>query len=204
MLKCFHHYLTYRQQCFMLQDPPLTFNCSKGVPHGSVLGPLLFNLYVSDVGGIAKKLKASLLSFADDFTLHASRATPAAACRVVSEALTKLKEALEDRGLVISCEKNSCYNHPSQPAFDSLILSIAQSRVETLTLNSSIRPGCLESLLTVLSVGVLKLTAFAAKLGARLERYADLFSNLHNMLAERSFSQSFNLTMNTPSSCMFR
>ena len=58
-----------------------------------------------DVGRIAKKLRASLPTFGDDFTLYASRATPAATCRVVSEALTKLKDALEDRGLVISCEK---------------------------------------------------------------------------------------------------
>ena len=99
----------------MLQDPPLTFNCSKGVPQGSVLGPLLFNLYVSDVGRIAKKLKASLPSFADDFTLYASRTTPVAACRVVSETLTELKDALEDRGLVISCEKTVAMLIPPNP-----------------------------------------------------------------------------------------
>ena len=115
VLKWFHHYLTDWQQCIMLQDPPLTFNCSKGVPQGSVLGPLLFNLYMSDVGRIAKKLKASLPSFADDFTLYASRATPVAACRVVSETLTELKDALEDRGLVISCEKTVAMLIPPNP-----------------------------------------------------------------------------------------
>ena len=30
VLKWFHHYLTDRQQCIVLQNPPLTFNCSKG------------------------------------------------------------------------------------------------------------------------------------------------------------------------------
>ena len=99
----------------MLQDPPLTFNCSKGVPQDSVPGPLLFYIYVSDVGRIAKKLKASLPSFADDFTLYASRATPVAACRVVLEVLTKLKDELKDRGLVISCEKTVAMLIPPNP-----------------------------------------------------------------------------------------
>ena len=117
VLKWFHHYPTDRQQRILLQDPPLTFICSKGVPQGSGLGPLLFNLHVSDVGRIAKKLKASIPSFADDFTLYASRATraTAAACSAVSKALTKLKDQLEDHGLVISCEKTVAMLIPPNP-----------------------------------------------------------------------------------------
>ena len=46
VLKWFHHFLTDRQQCIMLQDPPRTFSYSKGVlqASGSVLGPLLLKL----------------------------------------------------------------------------------------------------------------------------------------------------------------
>ena len=165
-------YLTDRQQCIMLQNPPLTINCSKGVPQGSVLGPLLFNLYVSDLGRIAKKLKASLPSFADDFTLYASRATPAAACRVISEALTKLKDALEDRGLVISCEKTVAMLIPPNPYLTASFVNCTITWGDTdVKFVHQIR--LLFFMLTVLSVGVLKLTTFAAKLGARLERYAD-------------------------------
>ena len=60
----------------------------------------------------------------------------------------------------------------------------------------------LETALTARFIATM--TTFAAKLGARLERYADPFANLHNMLAESSSYQSFNLTLNTLPSCMFR
>ena len=44
----------------------------------SVLGPLIFNLFVSGIGRTAKELKASMPSRSDDFTVYASRSTPAA------------------------------------------------------------------------------------------------------------------------------
>ena len=105
VLKWFQDYLQDREQFIKLQEPPLTFVCTKGVPQGSVLGPLLFNIYVADLGNIAQEGGTSLPSFADDFTLYASRLTADAACRAVSNVLTTLYDTLKHRGLRMNCEK---------------------------------------------------------------------------------------------------
>ena len=48
----------------------------KGVPQGSVLGPTLFNLYVSHVLDIAKSTSVEVPSYADDITVFAVDASP--------------------------------------------------------------------------------------------------------------------------------
>ena len=99
VLQWFFNYLFNRQQCIHLQVP------FTGVQQGSVLGPLLFNIYVSDLPDLATAHGARLPSFADDFTLYTSSESPTAAWDRVSSVLRRLKSCLDDRGLEINSGK---------------------------------------------------------------------------------------------------
>ncbi len=105
-LAWFFNYLQGRTQQVVLQstisDP---FECSKGVPQGSVLGPLLFNLYVSDLPTIAEKWNTSLPSFADDMTLYCSRQSATVACEDTTTALDAIHDALAKKGLEMNSDK---------------------------------------------------------------------------------------------------
>ena len=79
---------------------------NKGVPQGSVLGPLLFNVYVSSLHDAARAKNVSLPSFADDFTLYSIRPTMTKAADAATSALQDISILLEEKGLTVSEEKN--------------------------------------------------------------------------------------------------
>ena len=63
-------YLTGRHQFVQIDDKQSTIQPVKfGVPQGSILGPILFNIYVHD---LPEKIKSSTVQFADDTTLYRS------------------------------------------------------------------------------------------------------------------------------------
>ena len=67
----FRNYLTDRKQFVMFQEtqsPLMNIKC--GVPQGSILGPLLYLIYVND---IPYSCNSEILSFADDTTLFVSK-----------------------------------------------------------------------------------------------------------------------------------
>ena len=63
----FQNYLSNRKQCVFLSGSHSSYSTVKsGVPQGSVLGPLLFLIYIND---LERNIKSNIKFFADDTML---------------------------------------------------------------------------------------------------------------------------------------
>ena len=81
-----------------------------------MLGPVLYNLYVSDIPAVIEDRQMSIPSFANDMTLYCSRPTASAACEEISNALDKLSTALHLKVLTVNKEKTVSMLIPPQNA----------------------------------------------------------------------------------------
>ena len=100
-------YLQNRKQYVSLQNTnsdPLSI--SQGVPQGSILGPLLFLIYINDM---CNSLKSGTLSlFADDATLFVSNVSIINLAQTVNNELNHLHDWLTANKLALNLSK-SCY-----------------------------------------------------------------------------------------------
>nr|XP_037870303.1 uncharacterized protein LOC101744291 isoform X1 [Bombyx mori]XP_037870304.1 uncharacterized protein LOC101744291 isoform X2 [Bombyx mori] len=78
----------------------------RGLPQGSVLSPLLYNIYTYDLEGSVGD-SASLLQYADDLVIYASDMSVSTAERYVSSSLSLLKIWMDANGLDLSPSKST-------------------------------------------------------------------------------------------------
>ena len=96
-------FLTNRQQRVTYRGSVSSWApVASGVPQGSVLGPLLFNLFISD---ISKNLSATSLLFADDTLIYRPIKTPADEQSLQSD-LSMLNQWSTENGMRINKEKS--------------------------------------------------------------------------------------------------
>lgn len=80
----------------------------KGLPQGSVLSPLLYNIYTYDLeSSVTAVDNFSILQYADDLLFYVSGRSIAKLCSSLSYSLTLLKTWLDNNGLTLSVNKCS-------------------------------------------------------------------------------------------------
>ena len=99
----FKSYLTGRKQVVKISGRLSTAgNITCGVPQGSILGPLLFNIYVNDM---ITSVNCDLFLYADDSTLLVSGKNPAVIQNTLSIELNDIRGWLEENKLSIHLGK---------------------------------------------------------------------------------------------------
>ena len=105
LLEWFQSYLIDRKQYVEIdniQSQQKSMRC--GVPQGSILGPLLFILYVNDMCNISDKLQ--FIQFADDTSVFMSHPQFDVLQNVFINEVAKLIEWLQANKLVLNLEDN--------------------------------------------------------------------------------------------------
>ena len=91
VLAFFSSYLSERNQFVKLNEYSSGFLQTKsGIPQGSILGPLFFNIYVNDLVKCIDSEGVSLLQFADDTTIFCWSKTNEALKHLANTSLNKL------------------------------------------------------------------------------------------------------------------
>jgi hypothetical protein len=99
------NYLTNRMQCTEIGDVQSELELIKcGVPQGSVLGPLLFLIYINDIVHSSKLFKFTL--FADDTSLYYSCKKPTNLEQTINIELSKISDWLSANRLSLNVGKS--------------------------------------------------------------------------------------------------
>ncbi|XP_057299070.1 uncharacterized protein LOC130629748 [Hydractinia symbiolongicarpus] len=127
--KWFASYLTDRKQSVSILNslsPPLSIQC--GVPQGSILGPLLFVLYINDISNASKVLEVT--QFADDTCLFLKRKNKYLLVKDINHELNNISEWLISNALSLNVKKSNFLYFRNKQDEESPLIKIMGSKIE--------------------------------------------------------------------------
>ena len=98
-------FLEGRQQRVKLGDSKSEYCAvTHGVPQGSILGPLLFAIYINDI--LALPIQSTIHAFADDTTMYFSHRKEAALSTIIDSDLLTISEWCRTNRMILNIEKS--------------------------------------------------------------------------------------------------
>ena len=103
-LKWFENYLQDREQRVLVNSSASKWAAiTRGVPQGSILGPLLFVIFVNDLPNVVKSCKIHL--YADDTTIYSSHKLKSEVEKFLNTDLQNISQWIEDNNLKMNIKK---------------------------------------------------------------------------------------------------
>ena len=127
----FHSYLSNREQYVSVNGyNSRNRNDTCGVPQGSVLGPLLFLIYIHDIPNTSSTLAFYL--FADDTSIYFESENLEQPQKIVNRELKHVKKWLDANKLALNVDKtNFVVFHSSQkPLCDNIIITFGKQHMD--------------------------------------------------------------------------
>ncbi|XP_050303664.1 uncharacterized protein LOC126741310 [Anthonomus grandis grandis] len=131
-LKLLESYLSNRRQCIVdrmsdgRQFKSGYKEIKKGVPQGSVLGPLLYIIYTNDVTNVYD----DMVMFADDTSLICSKNTDQECANQVAQTVGLLEDWFSINNLLLNVNKTQILNFKQRPSESSLV-QIGRTEIRT-------------------------------------------------------------------------
>lgn len=131
-LRWMESYLLERKQFVRMGDYSSTcLEISCGVPQGSILGAILFNLYINDLFKTSDILKMVL--FADDTNLFYSNESYGDLIRTINVELSKIKAWMDNNKLSLNLNKTKAMFFGNYKVNSNLMLNIDNVEIEKVS-----------------------------------------------------------------------
>ena len=130
-LKWFQSYLSHRKQFVSVNGFSSSLcDITCGVPQGSVLGPLLFLIYINDLPNSSKLL--SFFLFADDTNIYFEADDLTSLTNTINRELSKVKTWLDCNKLALNIDKTNfvLFHSPRKKLPDIVILKFGKKRIQ--------------------------------------------------------------------------
>lgn len=106
LVRPIQRYIVNRKLIYYAEDGILMYKMSRGVPQGSILGPILWNLVYDDVLRITLPQGVHLIAFADDLVLVVTGKHEAEVMEAANLAVKRIIEWMTANGLRVAAEKS--------------------------------------------------------------------------------------------------